>query len=65
VPVELEVFDGGLTVNLKISLRGRNPPCTVNFEYMKQRETNSTGLKKGDLFVYVSRTCKDPTEENN
>lgn len=44
VPVELEVFDGGLTVNLKISLRERNPPCTVSFEYLKQRETNSTGL---------------------
>jgi hypothetical protein len=65
MPVDLEVFDGGLTVNLKISLKERNPPCTVKFEYIKKREINSNGLQKGDLFVYVSRVQKDPNEENN
>jgi hypothetical protein len=32
---EFEVFDGGLTVNLKISLRDKNPPCIITFSYIK------------------------------
>lgn len=76
-PLHVEVLDGGITVNLKIDLRGRNPPCTIHFNYnafLKKQTTltldaaNKTTVKvgfEGDLFVYVSKICKDPSEENN
>jgi hypothetical protein len=67
IPQEFEVFDGGITVNLKVNLKDRNPPCTLNFSYMEQSKfANSKGFVEtkplGDLFVYVSKTCKDPSE---
>jgi hypothetical protein len=33
-PIDLDVVDGGITVNLKISLRDRNPPCIIHFNYI-------------------------------
>ncbi|TNV87354.1 hypothetical protein FGO68_gene3246 [Halteria grandinella] len=75
LPLNIEVLDGGITVNLKVDLRSRNPPCTIHFNYhafFKKQTTlnesaNRTNSKsfEGDLFVYVSKVCKDPSEENN
>lgn len=67
IPLDLEVFDSGITVNLKIVLRDRNPPCTLHFMYFNDQKS-STGFDSkppGDLFVYVSKTTKDPNEQNN
>jgi|LauGreDrversion4_2_1035121.scaffolds.fasta_scaffold147011_1 uncharacterized protein (UPF0128 family) len=33
VPLDLEVLDSGITVNLKVILRDRNAPCTLHFMY--------------------------------
>lgn len=64
IPQEFEVLDGGITVNLKVSLRERNPPCTLHFSTTATRK-GVEGMSKGDLIVYISRVCKDPCEENN
>lgn len=42
-------------MNIKINLKDKRPPGTVFFHY--------AGLK--DLIVYISRSCKEPCEENN
>jgi hypothetical protein len=67
VPQDIEVFDGDVKVNLKVSLRERNPPCTLAFNYLQvtKRTPGEPKDKKGDLTVYVSRTCKDPNESSN
>ncbi len=64
VPQDLEVFDSGITINLKVNLRDKNPPCTLHFVYFnEQKSLKALDLKPpGDLFVYVSKTTKDPNE---
>ena len=61
---EIEVFDGGLTVNLKVYIRDRNPPCTIHFNYLnKQKKIEQS--QGGDLTVFISKIYKDPNSENN
>ena len=50
-------------MNLKVNIKDRNPPCILHFHYLGKTKNDSTN--KGDLFVYVSKICKDPNEENN
>jgi hypothetical protein len=70
-PSNIEVLDGGITVNLKIDLRGKNPPCVIHFNYnnafLKQgtaggfvseaasSKSNPKSSGGGDLFVYLSK----------
>lgn len=53
-PVEIDVFED-IVVNLKINLKDKTPPGSINFSYSRGK----------DLLVYVSKLCKDPNEENN
>lgn len=53
-PYDLEVFEG-VTLNLKISLKDKTPPGNIQFTYLSHK----------DLIVYLSRTNKEPSEENN
>lgn len=52
--LEIDIFEG-ITFSMKVYLHDRNPPGQLSFNYMGTR----------DLLVYISRTCKQPSEENN
>jgi hypothetical protein len=52
--VEVEVLDA-LAVNLKLRLRDKTPPLTLLITYKSRK----------DLLIYSSRTCKEPSEDNN
>jgi len=68
-PLDVEVLDGGgITNNIKVELKGRNPPCTLHFSYLLSNQRGNKGLLsegKGDLSVFISTACKDPSEANN
>ena len=53
-PYDLEVF-AETDLNIKIPLKDRNPPCTINIHYQGRK----------DLIVFVSKKDKEPAEGKN
>lgn len=53
--LDLDVFEG-ITVNLRTYIADRSAPATISIQYMSPGH---------DLTVFVSRQCKEPSDENN
>eukprot|EP00347_Sterkiella_histriomuscorum_P022055 403331844 len=52
---DIDIFEG-IIYNLKINLSDKNPPGVLHITY--------TNIQK-DLLIYISRSCKEPNEDNN